>query len=259
MRPILLLLLALLSKFSISQNEVLSVFFEKNSSSIADTEAKQLRALKQRLDTKEILILRINAYCDTTGTVDFNQKLAERRLSSVVKNLRLSPNNTFSAMGENITFDGNRYDAKEHRRVDIIYTKLTAEVFSSGGSSAKKQELASILTTSETELTVDFNFEFISGTATLANLDDPELNELTQFLKKNTQVKAHIRGHVCCSDNQLISEQRAEAIYQYLTYSGVSKQQLSFKGYSNTLPSVTPEITEADKQKNRRVDVVLSK
>lgn len=259
MRQILLFSFALLGQFSISQEKILTILFEQNSSEISANYADQLSALRKKLNDDAIVLKAINSFCDTIGTNDYNKKLSERRLSSVLKNLQLLPRNNFQAWGEDYTFLANLYKTEEYRRVDIIYTDILPPPPDEGKSKAKKQELASILTASEVELTVNFNFEFTSGTAILANPEDPDLNELVNFLKANTHIKAHIRGHVCCSDNQLISEQRAEAIYQYLTYSGVAKQQLSFKGYSNTLPLVSPEITEADKQKNRRVDIVFSK
>lgn len=259
MRPILLFSFALLVQSSISQEKVLTIFFEKNSSEISANYADQLSALRKKLYDDEIALKAINSFCDTIGTTDYNKKLSERRLSSVLKNLQLLPRNNFKAWGEDITFAANLYKPEDYRRVDIIYIDRLPPPPDEGKSKAKKQELASILTATEAQSTVNFNFEFTSRTAILANPEDPELNELVDFLKANPTIKAHIRGHVCCSDNQLISEQRAEAIYQYLVYSDVSRQQLSFRGYSNTFPIVSPEITEEDQQKNRRVDIIFSK
>ena len=36
---------------------------------------------------------------------------------------------------------------------------------------------------------------------------------------------------------------------------GISKKRLSYKGMSNNEPLVFPELSDADRQRNRRVDV----
>jgi flagellar motor protein MotB len=52
-----------------------------------------------------------------------------------------------------------------------------------------------------------------------------------------------------------ISKARAKAVYHELIKQGVEKDRLDYVGMSNTEPLVFPEKTNADRQRNRRVDV----
>ena len=57
--------------------------------------------------------------------------------------------------------------------------------------------------------------------------------------------------------NQLLSEDRAGSVYCYLIESGVSKENLTFKGYGETKPLVeliNPEINAL----NRRVEFKIT-
>jgi flagellar motor protein MotB len=51
---------------------------------------------------------------------------------------------------------------------------------------------------------------------------------------------------------------RAKTVYKRLIQLGVKKNRLSFVGRSNLEPIIFPEKTNADRQKNRRVDVKFS-
>jgi len=85
-----------------------------------------------------------------------------------------------------------------------------------------------------------------------------EMDDLFNFLNQNKQIHAFIRGHVCCGDNLKLSKKRAKYVYQELIKRGVNKDRLRYQGFSNTLLLVNPEITEADRTKNKRVDIIFS-
>ena len=59
-------------------------------------------------------------------------------------------------------------------------------------------------------------------------------------------------------DDYEISFLRAKAVNDYLIRRGISENRLGYEGYSNTIPLVTPELTEEDQQRNRRVDVIFT-
>jgi len=50
---------------------------------------------------------------------------------------------------------------------------------------------------------------------------------------------------------------RAKAVVEYLRQHGISQERLSFKGYGSTQP-VTTNDTEAGKNRNRRVEFIIS-
>ena len=83
------------------------------------------------------------------------------------------------------------------------------------------------------------------------------LSHLVELLNKDTTLRVHIRGHVCCGPGIKLSKKRAKKVYKYLLRSGICKTRLSYKGYSNTAPLIFPEKEEEDEMANRRVDFVI--
>lgn len=83
------------------------------------------------------------------------------------------------------------------------------------------------------------------------------LEDLVKFLNTYEDFHIHIRGHVCCGPAERVSKKRAKSVYKYLLYSGINKERMSYKGYSDEIPAVWPEKTEEDAEANRRVDFVI--
>lgn len=96
------------------------------------------------------------------------------------------------------------------------------------------------------EFHVDPNYQYV-------------LWEMAQSLVKDSSIHLLIRGHVCCGPSKRLSKRRARKVYKYLIALGAPKDQLSWKGYSDTCPRVWPEKTREDEAANRRVDFVLRK
>lgn len=89
-----------------------------------------------------------------------------------------------------------------------------------------------------------------------------ELNRVVTFLLANPDIKIEIHGHTCDigSDerNQILSENRAKAVAQYLIENGIKPTRLSIKGYGRLTP-LRPNTTEANRRKNRRVEFLIIK
>ena len=101
------------------------------------------------------------------------------------------------------------------------------------------------------------NIFFTPRSSTLTSKSHPELNRLAEFMKKNNKVKILIEGHTdsvgSTAYNQGLSNQRAKSVYSYLLNQGVSKEQLSFKGFGENNP-VASNSNAAGRKKNRRVE-----
>lgn len=82
-----------------------------------------------------------------------------------------------------------------------------------------------------------------------------ELNKLLLFLGGNEKIKVEISGHTDNSgevkNNQILSENRAKSVYDYLIQKGISPARLTFKGYGESLPLSSNE-TEEGRSRNRR-------
>lgn len=101
------------------------------------------------------------------------------------------------------------------------------------------------------------NIFFETDKSTLKSESEAELNKLMEFLNNNPNIKIEISGH---TDNQgtyeynlKLSEDRAQAVFNYLTNHGILENRLTYKGYSFDQPISSNE-TEEGKAKNRRTE-----
>ncbi|GAB4326510.1 MAG: hypothetical protein Kow00127_19310 [Bacteroidales bacterium] len=85
-----------------------------------------------------------------------------------------------------------------------------------------------------------------------------ELDKLVLLMTKNPSVKIEISGHTddvgTGEYNQKLSENRAKAVYDYLTRHGIDPGRLSYKGFGETMPVESNE-TDAGRAQNRRTEI----
>lgn len=84
-----------------------------------------------------------------------------------------------------------------------------------------------------------------------------ELDKLVAFLTKNPNLKIELGGHTDnVGDkkmNQVLSDNRAKAVYSYLVQKGIAKERLTTKGYGDTIP-IADNNTEVGRAENRRTE-----
>ncbi|MDF1671944.1 MAG: OmpA family protein [Vicingaceae bacterium] len=101
-------------------------------------------------------------------------------------------------------------------------------------------------------------FEF--GKATLKEESFPELKRLIKLLNDNPSITIELSGHTdnvgSDADNLTLSQNRADAVVEYLTQNGIKANRLTAKGYGETKPVATND-TEEGKQLNRRVSFTV--
>jgi OmpA-OmpF porin, OOP family len=110
------------------------------------------------------------------------------------------------------------------------------------------------------ELTLsDVLFEFDKANLTPGALRS--LAPLVTFLRENPDRTISIEGHTDSlgSDayNQQLSQHRAEAVRDFLVQSGISADRITARGMGKSYP-VASNATEAGRQQNRRVEMVIS-
>ncbi|MDD5067678.1 MAG: OmpA family protein [bacterium] len=84
------------------------------------------------------------------------------------------------------------------------------------------------------------------------------LDRLGDILMNNPEIRIMIKGHVAevresKIDSQWLSEQRADAVKQYLTGHGVSRDRIQTKGFGGSRP-IGSNATEEGRQLNRRTE-----
>lgn len=86
------------------------------------------------------------------------------------------------------------------------------------------------------------------------------LQPLVDYLSNNPERDLLIEGHTdSVGDEQYnreLSRERAAAVQQFLTRQGISRDRLTVRGYGEQYP-VASNDTDAGRQQNRRVDVVI--
>jgi outer membrane protein OmpA-like peptidoglycan-associated protein len=84
-----------------------------------------------------------------------------------------------------------------------------------------------------------------------------ELEKLVAFMESNPSIRIEIGGHTDNvgkdEDNQILSENRAKSVRQYLINNEVDPDRIRFKGYGETQPIDTNE-TEEGRANNRRTE-----
>jgi len=84
-----------------------------------------------------------------------------------------------------------------------------------------------------------------------------ELDKLVEFMKKNSGIKVEIGGHTdnvgTEEHNQVLSENRAKSVFDYLLQNNIAGKRISYKGYGKTIP-VTSNDSEEGRAQNRRTE-----
>lgn len=106
--------------------------------------------------------------------------------------------------------------------------------------------------------------QFAYNDSKILPASDGLLTDIATVLKDTPRIKkVEIGGHASSegsdSHNLDLSDRRSKSVMKWLVdRGGVDAGRLSAKGYGETKPLVTPDETEADREKNRRVEFLIS-
>jgi outer membrane protein OmpA-like peptidoglycan-associated protein len=149
-----------------------------------------------------------------------------------------------------------------------IYGALAGAAIGGGiGNYYDKQakELAKIADVKKTEngleVTLKNDILFVSDSYALTDKSNTTLSELTTVLKKYPQNIIVVEGHTdstgSAAHNQTLSENRAQAVYNYVVGHQLKTSSITFIGYGSTQP-VADNSTEAGRAQNRRVNLKIT-
>lgn len=242
-----------------AQNEVMTFYFESGKTTFIPTSEKAFQKFVKANKNKD-LVIKIETSCDSIGSEIYNEYLSKNRLSTLEYRCKLA--------GLKVKDGISRGEIKmsgpmSYQRKAVISIELNGSIEKKVVSDSVKTQIASkykdVLNSKSNVEPIVLDIQFIPGQDMFLNDQAfQEATDLFEFLNQNPTVKAFIRGHVCCKDDLTMSTMRAYKVYQYLTERKIDPKRLEFKGFSNTMPVVYPEINEFDRQKNRRVDVIFN-
>lgn len=255
---------------SFAQEETISLYFEPDASALTATHVQQLN----RILNGGYLIVKIEAYCDSTGSVAHNEGLGRRRMQVVADHLHVEEAGKIVSYGERKSAVKNQ-PLEHFRRVDVTYSEpvppempdpepVDPEMLPSpDGPPLLENALEAFIADKDAdEILIQLSILFYNRSGQYLPESEPELWHLLEFMKENPDVSVHVRGHICCVpglDWDDISEARARTVAYYLTDRGISRERVTYKGYGSSRPYRDPEITEVDRKLNRRVDVVFTR
>ncbi|MBI5324215.1 MAG: OmpA family protein [Ignavibacteriae bacterium] len=88
----------------------------------------------------------------------------------------------------------------------------------------------------------------------------PELKRIIKFLNDNPSVNIQINGHTdnigSKKNNMSLSQNRADAVANYINSNGIPKNRLITRGFGDTIP-IADNNTENGRQQNRRVEFLI--
>lgn len=101
------------------------------------------------------------------------------------------------------------------------------------------------------------NIFFESGKYALQESSKPELRFLVNYLQDTPRLRIEIQGHTdnvgSETDNQTLSQNRAEAVRAYLIEQGIAAARIEATGYGESQP-ITSNETEEGRAQNRRTE-----
>ena len=289
MKTIILYCLLLLPFFSMAQSEThFFVHFDFDKHELTATAEATLDSFIQSGKTNAINSIQLHGHCDFVGNDTYNDHLSNQRVQAVkaylLKNnfnestfVTLKGHGKREPLNANATID----ERWANRRVEIIVQKQNPDKIITPAPPAitEKTKVEKTITEQIEDTAVKSgtnivlkNIYFVGARHELLPESMPILEELLAVMKKNKNLKIEIRGHICClpgnvdgydeqTGTNILSEERAKAVWQYLYDKGISLERIYYIGLGHSQPIVPyPEKSEEEKTMNRRVDIrILSK
>lgn len=200
---------------------------------------------------KDAEVNRVYGFCDSVGSHEYNDKLAVRRVNSVLKTLqdnkiRLSEKIETKGFGKR--FEQSKIQ-EENRKVEIYFQKKEEKL---------SDKIAQLKVGDKLRLR---NLNFYNRSGIVVPKSRPILAELLEIMQQNPKLKIEIQGHICCQqefDIEDISTLRCKTVYNYLIENGIAVNRLSYKGFGSSQPLYKiPEKNEFEKDENRRVEILI--
>lgn len=141
----------------------------------------------------------------------------------------------------NIKKDGHAYDTK------LITAEQLEKPVVTNNAEVKKVEVGSTYNLHD--------IYFATNDYSLTARSKSVIDLFVEFLTENPSVKVEIQGHTDNvgndAANQLLSERRAQSVYDYVLSKGIASARLRYKGYGESSPIATNNTAEG-RAKNRR-------
>jgi len=125
----------------------------------------------------------------------------------------------------------------------------------------RKRPKTSLVNVGKDEIKIKQQIQFATDSATILPESLQLMSEIADAFVRNPWIKrVEVQGHTdntgTADHNKILSEQRADAVREWLISHGVGADRLVSRGYGQTKPLV-PNVTTANKSRNRRVQFII--
>lgn len=248
------------------------VYFEYDQSKLDSIELGRLKIFIKNFETVEVDSIEIKGYCDDIGGKVYNDSLSLNRARYVEEVLKSKIKiSRISIRGEGLIEINNEQDIETQRQknrkgeIRIYYhikEEKVAPLNTKSGSSLEPN-YAKFISNARTGEKINLNIHFEGGMHRLLPRMKLKLDTLANLLLKSS-IDISIVGHIynngkaeivdgfdIQTQTNHLSENRARAVYVYLTSKGVDTSRMNYKGAGGEFPLGNG--AEAD----RRVEMVV--
>ncbi|MFY7860584.1 MAG: OmpA family protein [Chitinophagales bacterium] len=283
-KPVELIICLFLGNFLSAQDSILyPVYFHYKVSQLDTNEEKRLKILVQNFQEFNIERILIQAYCDERGGKRINDTLSKFRAFSIYKNIKSNlkksdSNALISAKGYgSLPLDGKNNieeQRSKNRKGDItIYyskkpTKEEEVVVKKQQQKALKAapipKLGVFFDSAKKGDKVELKILFVGGLSRILPQSQRELDSLYERMN-SSKYKINIIGHIFAygvsSDidgydeeyqNNFLSRNRAQTVYNYLVKRGIDPKRMKYEGMGGKFPS------GISAERDRRVEIQIT-
>jgi len=235
-----------------------SIYFNHNQNTITNNQSVLLQSFHDSIIIKNtISFINIAGYCNEIGCNDYNIKLSEERARYIYQIIRkdTSLNVIVDGLGEIPNANNENIDEQltNNRKVIITYTfnNVTDVV------------PTSLIDIVEGEKITLKDILFVGGSTDYLPGSIPALQKLLTDLKQNKKYQIQIQGHIYDDHNynpnskqetsDMLSENRAKTVYNYLVDNGIDSSRLSYIGFEGKYPLYK------EPEDDRRVEIEVTK
>lgn len=242
----LILLIVCCTQEANAEIKRLTFYFGEKSDLLTYDSDSLIQSLKEDLNSGEYEIqwLEMYSYAENENS-GRALRLSQRRSLNIRKLLNIE-NDSITVRDLGNVKCAVKFEIEGWNRVDLYFWKI---------KKTTQSDLSEFSFQENEETTV--KLFFMSSSTKINPGSESELERIRDLFIQNPYLKAEIRGHVCCGNKKSLSKKRAEIIFNYLVRNGIEESRLTYVGYSNSEPLVTPELTDLDRSLNRRTEIVF--
>lgn len=225
-----------------------------------DAEAALERAEAAWRGGEDLASIRHEAYLATRHAEIAQERATEAELHARIENSEVERKEVLLAARDRDVASAQRIAAERDAAADYANQRAAAATAEAEALAAEIQALKAEQTESGMVFTLG-DVLFDTDRAELKPGAQSALDRLAGFLGENPARQVRVEGHTDStgspSYNSLLSRDRAQSVADALTARGIAAERLRVRGMGEAYPVATND-TEAGRQENRRVEVVVS-